>query len=203
MTACDWPGGAEDHAGQVVPVVVSDVAELKVRRGETDLRHLCARHALALDEEADVAPAEVLVPRWVVDDLLKERWPIGSAIFPELLASRSRADTRSPVRPPWHLTGPAFAHLRDIVAARGPMGTAHLDQLRTLIRNELDKLEVSVTDEWSVYHGLVWTGLLTELARNGLENEAIDRATYAAIAQITTTIGAALMEYAPEEARPR
>lgn len=110
--------------------------------------------------------------------------------------------TRGPV-PPWHLTQQAFAYLAEVIAGRGPVGRSELDQLQGTIRDELDKLEVNLHDEWVVYLGLVWTGLVTELARNGLAHQAIDRPTYVAIAEIATTIGAALMEYAPEEVRPR
>ena len=214
MTApkvCDWPAFPEAHAGDVEPVVVTDVLELGVKAGEVELKHLCSAHAGRLNVELDLEdPAEVLVPTWVLDELLRVKWPIDSPGFPELLAARSRArsapvgpETGSTRRPPWCLTSKAFAYLSELVSGRGMQGAAELDQLRATIREELDKLEIGLTDEWSVYHGLVWTGLLTELARNGLANGAIAFETYEAIAEITTTIGAALMEYAPEGVKPR
>lgn len=208
MTSCDWPAFAEAHAGPVEPVVVTDVAELGVRPGVLELKKLCAVHRERLNVELEVeALPEVLVPTWIVDELLRVKWPLESPIFPELLAARNRTalpdETARSARPPWNLTTKAFTYLAGLVAGRGVQGAAELDQLRATIREELDKLGISLTDEWSVYHGLVWTGLLTELARNGLTNEAIAFESYEAIAEITTTIGAALMDYAPEGVRPR
>lgn len=114
--------------------------------------------------------------------------------------ARRRSGPAGP-RPPWHLTRKAFGYLSALVAGRGMRGRHELDQLQGTIRDALDEVGVNLHDEWAVYHGLVWAGMVVELARNGLDNEAIPRPVYDAIAEIVTTIGAALMEYAPEDVR--
>lgn len=100
---------------------------------------------------------------------------------------------------PWHNAEPALRRLRAMVEERGPRAVAELDQLRGTIRDELDKLGVSLFDEAAIYHGLVWTGLVTELARYGYSNAAIGVETYDAIREITATIASALLEYVPRE----
>lgn len=113
-----------------------------------------------------------------------------------------RRRSPGPADPPWHLTRQAIPYLEKIVADRGPGGLSDLDQLRSIIRDEVDKLELSVHDPWTLYVGLVWTGMITELARNGMENGRVSLATYETVAEIVTTIAAALLDYLPPEARP-
>jgi hypothetical protein len=118
------------------------------------------------------------------------------------LLEATRAHAAPARRPPWEKVRAAAGHLSTLVTARGARAIAELDQLRGTIRDELDELEVSVRDEFALYHGLVWTGLVVELARNGLRNEALDVATYEAISDLATTIASALLDYLPPEARP-
>jgi hypothetical protein len=158
-----------------------------------------------------VGAAEVPVPRVVVEALVEE---FGRTLPGSLILDLERAlagpdvgevveeeivsiETLSSSSPPWSLVRPAEAHLRRLVADRGPGGLAELDQLRAVLRNALDEVEVTLHDEWAVYFGLVWTGAITELARNGFENERLTPAAYRDVAEITTTIGAALIDYVP------
>lgn len=264
---CRWPGPADEHEGPLQPVAVANLPALGVTT--LDLVYLCAKHVALLEADvpADYAPRRTTdVPTWVVDELVRMKWPIDSRLFDELLAARARADLppapppgldvgdlgkvlervlyfssvpddvvdrpalaaelaeaaagylgRSPAagpdpvplddeakpgRPPWALVRTAVGYLETLVAGRGPAGLSELDQLRSTIRDELDKLEVSLHDERDLYLGLVYTGMLTELARNGLDKGAISAETYSAVAEISTTIAAALLDYLPPEARP-
>lgn len=101
--------------------------------------------------------------------------------------------------PPWHNAAPGISQMRTLVAEKGPVAVHELDQLRATIRGVLDEVEVSLHDEHAVYFGLVWTGLVTEIARYGYANARIDGDTYQAIGEIVATIGAALLDYVPKD----
>lgn len=106
------------------------------------------------------------------------------------------------VRPPWSKVRNMAAQVERLVAERGPRAVHELDQLRGTMRDELDELEVSLFDEWALYHGLVWVGMVVELARNGERNGYIEHAVYSSIAEIATTIASGVLEYLPPDARP-
>lgn len=135
----------------------------------------------------------VPVPRAVVEALLDREADVDD----EAIANDLRTALRRPSSPPWDNAATALRMLRQMVDERGPRATHELDQLRGTIRDELDKLDVSLYDETAIYHGLVWTGLVTELARYGLQNGAVEDVTYKAIAEIAATIASALLEYVP------
>lgn len=146
----------------------------------------------------------VPVPRPVVEALLREHdGELVSefddpAIRNDLKAALARDD-----RPAWENAAAALRMLRKLVDERGPRGVHELDQLRGTIRDELDTLGVTLHDEVAIYHGFVWTGLVTELARNGLHHDHIDEATFKAVAEIAATIASALLEYVPVEVLDR
>ena len=143
--------------------------------------------------------AYVPVPRPVVEALLDTDHELGGIGDDGPIRNDLRAALRRDSVPPWHLTENAIRQLRRLVADRGARGTFELDQLRGAIRDELDKLGVSLRDETAVYHGLVWTGLVVELARNGHNAGHVSPATYKAVQEIATTIASALLEYVPRE----
>lgn len=197
-----------EHAGDSIDVIVAGI--YGVPEGHPKPVPLCARHREELDElealfERDDV-TEIPVPRAAIETLLRRKWDLSDDVFPEVLAAYNRATTAprpssSSSAPPWHLTRAAVGYLETLVASKGPVAVSDLDQIRGTIRDELDKLEVSLHDETAVYHGLVWIGIVTELARNGLRNGEIVEEVYASVAQIVTTIAAALLEYLPPEAR--
>lgn len=147
--------------------------------------------------------AYVPVPRVVVEELVGRSWPFSDASIVADLAHALHRDQVEHVtpsdRPPWHVTEKAVRQYREIIARRGPMAVAELDQLRATIRGEFDKIEVSLHDERAIFDGFVWVGLVTEIARYGYSNGRIDVTTYEAIAEITATIGAAIVDYVPKD----
>lgn len=149
--------------------------------------------------------AYVPVPRVVVEELVSRPWSFSDApIVADLAHALHReevehASTERRERPPWHVTEKAVRQYREIIARRGPMAVAELDQLRATIRGEFDKIEVSLHDERAIFDGFVWVGLVTEIARYGYSNGRIDVTTYEAIAAITATIGAAIVDYVPKD----
>lgn len=82
-----------DHDGDVVPVFVSGV--YGVPAGTSKVVGLCGAHrtelaALEAVFEPETPPAEIKVPTWVVEKLVQGKWPIGSELFPELVAAYAR-----------------------------------------------------------------------------------------------------------------
>lgn len=82
-----------DHEGETVPVFVSGV--YGVPEGTSRLVSLCESHrnelaALEAVFEPETPPAEIKVPTWVVERLVRGQWPIESELFPELLAAYAR-----------------------------------------------------------------------------------------------------------------
>lgn len=151
-----------------------------------------------------MSSAFVLVPRVVVEELAGRTWPWSdAAIAADLVAALHREHDpkhrSTGTSPPWHHAAEGVRQMRKIVADRGPGALAQLDQVRGEIRDEFDKLDVSLHDETAIYHGLVWTGLVTELARHGYKNGAVDGDTFRAIGEIIATIGSALLEYVPKD----
>lgn len=147
--------------------------------------------------------AYVPVPRVVVEELVGRPWSFSDAgIVADLTHAlhRDQVENVTPSeRPPWHVTERAVRQYREIIARKGPLAVAELDQLRATIREEFDKIEVSLHDERAIFDGFVWVGLVTELARYGYSNARITGETYEAIAEITATIGAALIDYVPKD----
>lgn len=142
----------------------------------------------------------VPVPRPVVEALLTEHdGDLVSSFDDPAIRNDLRAALDRTSTPPWHNAVTALRQLRALVDDRGPRAVHELDQLRGTIRDELDKLDVTLHDEVAIYHGLVWTGLVTELARYGVHNGAIEEGTYKAVAEIAATIASALLEYVPRE----
>lgn len=141
--------------------------------------------------------AYVPVPKPVVLALLEHDGDLVNEYDDHAIRNDLRAALERTSTPPWENATTALLELRKLVADRGPRAVAELDQLRGTIRDELDKLGVTLFDETAVYHGLVWVGLVTELARYGLGNGAIGEVTYKAIAEIAATIASALLEYVP------
>lgn len=145
----------------------------------------------------------VPVPRAVVEALVYEVGrELPSSIIVDLEKSLvSDLTTGIEVSPPWSKVRLMAEHLERLIGERGPIATAQLDQLRATMRDELDTLEVSLRDEWVIYHGLVWVGMVVELARHGYRNGAVGVDTLAAVKEIGTTIASALLEFLPPEAR--
>jgi hypothetical protein len=141
--------------------------------------------------------AYVPVPRTVIEDLLDSD---GEVMKLSTVRADLRAALRRPSTPPWHHAAEGISQLRELVDERGPRAVGELDQLRGSIRDELDRLDVSLRDEFAIYHGLVWVGLVVEIARNGFDNGYVDPPTFLKIREIVTTIASALLEYVPKDA---
>lgn len=149
---------------------------------------------------SDLSPY-VPVPRVVVEALVEEwKRELPSSILIDL--ESALVVNLAVEKPPWAQVRNMAVDLERLIAGRGPRAVHELDQLRATMRDELDKLEVSLHDPWALYHGLVWVGMMVELARNGRKNGAVDAETFGAIAEIATTIAGGLLEFLPPEARP-
>lgn len=139
----------------------------------------------------------VLVPRGLIELVIRED-------VDEVLVDQLRTVLASPaetVFPPWEKVRLMAEHLGRMVDERGLMAVSELDQLRATMRDDLDALEVSLHDEWALYHGLVWVGMVTELARNGYKNGKVSADVLDAVKEIATTIASALLEFLPPEAK--
>lgn len=139
----------------------------------------------------------VLVPRGLLDLVLRE--DIDGPVRVEL--DRVLAAPTATVFPPWEKVRAMAEQLGQIVEGRGPIAVSELDQLRATMRDELDALEVSLHDEWALYHGLVWVGMVVELARNGYKNGRLSNDVLDSVREIGTTIASALLEFLPPEAK--
>lgn len=105
----------------------------------------------------------------------------------------------------WDAVRPAVTLIAALVSTEpGTVGTA--DALGAYVRDTFDALGVSVYDEDALYVALVVSGLMVEMAHNGLRTE--DRPdgptspeTVGAVAHIAQSLAAALIPYMPPEAR--
>lgn len=141
----------------------------------------------------------VLAPRHLVELVLRDT--ADPSVRLELEGVLDHTSAPEVVAPPWEKVRNMAAQLGDLLAERGPVAVHELDQLRANMRDELDKLDLSLHDEWVVYHGLVWVAMVVELARNGYKNEGIGSDVLEAIEQIATTIASGLLDFVPPQAR--
>lgn len=142
----------------------------------------------------------VLTPRRLVEVALRDT--ADPSVRLELEEILDHTSAPAVVAPPWEKVRNMAAQLDELIVGRGPVAIHELDQLRANMRDELDKLDLSLHDEWVVYHGLVWVAMVVDLARNGYKNEGIGSDVLEAIEQIATTIASGLLEFLPPSARP-
>lgn len=112
----------------------------------------------------------------------------------------ARARTATSPGPRWDYLARAVTVIARHVD-ENPAAIAKTDRLAAYMRDTLDSLGLSITDEETLYVVLATSGLLVELAANGQRSGQTDRATVLAIAAIAQTMTAALLPYLPPEAK--
>jgi hypothetical protein len=105
-------------------------------------------------------------------------------------------------RPPWKNLAPALSQIASEVKETGVGGRALVDQLTAYVRNTLDELGVSVTDENAVYVAITVAAFMVQMTRNAQRNGQAEPSTVYAVARIAQAFVAALIDYVPAEVRP-
>lgn len=105
-------------------------------------------------------------------------------------------------RPRWDYVAQAVTVI-DRMVRNDPAALARADAVQAYIRDTYDALGISVLDEDALYVGITTAGLLVEMAENGRKRGMVDQETVQAIATISQTFTAALIDYLPTEARTR
>lgn len=103
-------------------------------------------------------------------------------------------------RPRWDYVARAVTVI-DGMVRDDPAALARADAVQAYIRDTYDALGISVLDEDVLYVAITTAGLLVEMAENGRKLGHVDRETVRAIANISQTFTAALIDYLPAEAR--
>ena len=107
---------------------------------------------------------------------------------------------RSSARPRWDYVARAITTIESMFRD-DPAALARADAVQAYVRDTYDALGISVFDEAALYVAITTAGLLVEMAENGRKRGIVDRDTVRAIATISQTFTAALIDYLPAEAR--
>lgn len=107
---------------------------------------------------------------------------------------------RSSARPRWDYVARAITTI-DTMVRDDPAALARADAVGAYVRDTYDALGISVFDEAALYVAITTAGLLVEMAENGRKRGIVDHDTVRAIATISQTFTAALIDYLPAEAR--
>lgn len=92
----------------------------------------------------------------------------------------------------------------DVIARRvhlDPGSLAAADLMKAYVRDTFDALGLRISDHETLYVALVTSGLLVEMAHNGLRKGQTDEQTVATMALVAQSFAAALLDYLPPEAR--
>lgn len=103
-------------------------------------------------------------------------------------------------RPHWDYVARAVTVI-DRMVRGDPAALARADAVQAYVRDTYDALGISVLDEDALYVAITTAGLLVEMAENGRKRGIVDQDTVRAIATISQTFTAALIDYLPAEAR--
>ncbi len=97
----------------------------------------------------------------------------------------------------WDLTGDTLARLRGEHTKLDEATRADFAEFATFVANELSEYKVDLAEEAAVFHGLAFMSLLSDLARNNYENEAIDHQTAGAVTALVHSVAMVLAQHAP------
>lgn len=114
---------------------------------------------------------------------------------------RARAqDRRIGGRPRWDYIA-AAVRVIDKMVHDDPATLARTDAVQAYVRDTFDALGISVLDPDALYVAITTAGLIVEMADNGRQHGVVDASTVRAVANISQTFTAALIDYLPPEAR--
>lgn len=157
-------------------------------------------HARLLAKAMAAVAADSQVCKDLLDSLERA---IGLA---EVRTIRDRVFHRTPVllpplvRPHWDYVARAVRVIEGMVRD-DPAALARADAVGAYVRDTYDALGISVHDEAALYVAITTAGLLVEMAENGRKRGHTDHETVRAIANISQTFTASLIDYLPAEAR--
>lgn len=97
----------------------------------------------------------------------------------------------------WDLTGDTLSRLRGEHTKLDEATQADFAEFAVFVGRELSEYKVDLGDEAAVFHGLAFMSLLSDLARNNFENEAIDHETAAAVTAMVHSVAMVLAQHAP------
>ena len=101
--------------------------------------------------------------------------------------------------PDWELTGDTIERFRAELSSVDESTRADFDEFAGFVGDRLAEYGIAPSrDEWAVYHGLAFTSLLADLARNNYENGAIDEPTARTVAAIAHSVALVLAQHAPD-----
>lgn len=98
----------------------------------------------------------------------------------------------------WDLTGDTLSRLRGELAGLDEATSADFSDFAAFVADELAEYRIALAeDEAAVYHGLAFMSLLSDLARNNFENDAIDHQTAGAVTALVHSVAMVLAQHAP------
>lgn len=123
------------------------------------------------------------------------------ALFLEEFARGIQRARAGRMQPRWEWLRPAIVAIDRTVKSDASY-VHNADALGAYVRDTFDALGLSVRDPETLYVALVTASLLVELCSNGVRRGTAELETLEAVAKISQSFAASVIEYLPPEARP-